>query len=145
MIENFKGKENSNGFAKNPQNGNKNGRPKKWISLINAKLKEKGFEPAKKSEIEEVYLQLVNLPEENLKKLLLDKKQPMLVRIVIKNILDSKRGFDIVEKILDRAIGKPMQKMETEMKNEISISSNALESLNSLLCNTVSEQTTSEK
>ena len=47
-------------------------------------------------------MSLVSLPEEELKKLLADKKQPMLVRIVIKNMMDGKRGFDVVEKILDR-------------------------------------------
>lgn len=86
-------------------------RPKKWVAYINDRLKSKGFEPAKKSEIEEIYLHLINLPQNELEKLLKDQKQPMLVRIVIRNMLDSKRGFDIIEKILDRWIGKPTQSL----------------------------------
>lgn len=35
----------------------------------------------------------------------------MLVRIIAKNMLD-KKGFDIVERMLDRGIGKATQKEE---------------------------------
>lgn len=40
-----------------------------------------------------------------------DKDKPMLARVVAKAILD-KKGFDIVERMLDRSIGKPTQHVE---------------------------------
>ena len=98
---------NTNGFDKNPQNINRKWRPKKWVSAVNAELQEKGYEPAKKSDIENTYLHLINLPEEELATLLRDKKQPILVSIIIKNMLDRKQGFNIIEKMLDRSIWRP--------------------------------------
>lgn len=59
-------------------------------------------------------MSLVNLPEEELVKKHNDKKQPMLVRIVIRNMLDKKKSFDIVEKILDRGIGKATTNIEAK-------------------------------
>ncbi len=72
------------------------------MNAVNAELTKKGYEPARKFEVEQVYMQLVNLPQEMLEKLLKDKKQPMIVRIVIRNMLHSTKGFEILEKILDR-------------------------------------------
>ena len=107
-VKNFKGKQTSNWFKQNPQNINKKWRPKKWISYINTQLKEKWYSPATKADIEENYMQLLNLPEEELKKLLKNNKQPMLIRIIVKSMLSGK-GFDIIEKMLDRWIWKPKQ------------------------------------
>lgn len=114
MLENFKGKNWINNFAKNPQNINRKGRPKKGVNAVNAELTKKGYEPARKFEVEQVYMQLVNLPQEMLEKLLKDKKQPMIVRIVIRNMLHSTKGFEILEKILDRWIGKPTTNIEAK-------------------------------
>ena len=50
-------------------------------------------------------MQLMNLSEADLTTLGKDKKQPMLVRILIENMLGGK-GFDVIEKMLDRGIGK---------------------------------------
>jgi hypothetical protein len=51
------------------------------------------------------------MPQDDLKKLVEDKECPMLFRICASNIL-GKKGFEIVEKMLDRAIGKPTTKTE---------------------------------
>lgn len=59
-------------------------------------------------------MQLVNLPQDMLEKLVKDKKQPMIVRIVIRNMLHSTKGFEILEKMLDRGIGKPTQTQNVE-------------------------------
>ncbi|RAL56510.1 hypothetical protein BLM37_03290 [Candidatus Gracilibacteria bacterium GN02-873] len=114
MLENFKGKNGINNFAKNPQNINRKGRPKKGVNAVNAELTKKGYEPARKSDIEAIYMQLVNLPQDMLEKLVKDKKQPMIVRIVIRNMLHSTKGFEILEKILDRGIGKPTTNIEAK-------------------------------
>jgi len=47
------------------------------------------------------YYQLFNMNEGELKKLLNDKNQPMIIRIIIKNMLSGK-GFDVVEKMLKK-------------------------------------------
>lgn len=93
------------------ETANPNGRPKKGIALCNAQLKEQWFEPATKADIEANYMSLLNVDEEILKEMAQDKKQPMLIRIIIKNMLWGK-WFDIVEKMLDRWIWKAVQKEE---------------------------------
>lgn len=114
-IENFWNKRNSNWLDKNKGNINKDGRPRKGISLVNEELKEKGYEPATKSDIETNYMALLQLWEDELKALEVDKTKPMLIRILVKNMLSGK-GFDIIEKMLDRWIWKPKQTWDFTVK-----------------------------
>lgn len=95
-------------------------RPKKWISLINDKLKKKWYEPVTKQDIETNYMSLLQLPEKELKKMVSDIKQPMLVRILIKNML-SWKGFEVIEKMLDRWIWKSKQPTEEFWEKQIQI------------------------
>jgi len=88
-------------------------RPKKGISLVNSELKSQWYEPATKNDIELNYMNLLQLSESELKKLLEDKSKPMLIRILIKNML-SWKWFDIIERMLDRGIGKAKQITETK-------------------------------
>ena len=97
-----------NWFDKNPGNINLKGRPKKWISAVNDELKKKWFEPATKQDIIETYLSLLQLDRNHLVELSNDESKPMLVRILVKNMLGWK-GFDIIERMLDRWIGKATQ------------------------------------
>ncbi len=94
---------------------NPNGRPRKWISLVNEQLKQNGYDPATKSDIETNYMALLQLNEEELKALATDKEKPMLIRILVKNML-SWKGFDIIEKMLDRWIWKPKQTWDFTVK-----------------------------
>ena len=89
---------------KQGQTGNPNGRPKKLVSSILADLKNKG-ELVTRHMVTETYQVLMSLNEEQLKEIANDKEQPMLNRIVAKEML-SKKGFDIIEKMMDRANGK---------------------------------------
>ena len=106
-IEHIKGK----GFDKNPQNINRNGRPRKLITDVIAQLEEQGIKPATKPDIQDIYMRLINTEIPELEKIVKDAEQPVLVRIVGKNILSGK-GFDIIEKMLDRSIGKAEQKTD---------------------------------
>ena len=54
------------------------------------------------------------IEEKELKVMVKDTKQPMLIRVIIKAML-SWKWFDIIEKMLDRWIWKPLQKTETKV------------------------------
>ena len=113
-LDNFKWKNNTNGFDKNKGNIVP-WRPKKGIALCNEQLKEAWYEPATKQDIETNYMSILNLEESKLKEMVNDTTQPMLIRILIKNML-SWKWFDIVEKMLDRWIWKAVQKDEVKLE-----------------------------
>lgn len=100
---------------------------------MNQELRDKGYEPAKKQDIEETYLSMLQLGKAELKEIEKDESKPMLVRILAENML-SGRGFEIIETMLDRGIGKATQKQEIEGKIYTTESS-ALEKLNELTAN----------
>ena len=83
---------------------NPNGRPKKLVSTILADLKNKG-ELVTRHMVTETYQVLMSLNEEQLKEIANDREQPMINRIVAKEML-SKKGFDIIERMMDRTNGK---------------------------------------
>ena len=93
------------------ETANPNGRPRKTINSVNKELEEQGIKPATANEIKDIYLRLINMEMAELKSLVEDLKQPALIRIVGKKILSDK-GFDIIDKMLDRAIGRAQQQIE---------------------------------
>ena len=97
--------------CKKGETNNPNGQPRKGISAVNAELKEKGYDPASKQDVNENYKQMLQLEESSLKELMGNKDKPMFVRIIAKALLSGK-GFDIVEKMLDRSDGRPNQQTE---------------------------------
>ena len=105
------GKDNVNGFQKNPQNINRKGRPRKMIADVIDELEKQGIKAATKADIQDIYMRLINVEIPELEQIVKDPTQPVLVRIVGKNILSGK-GFDIIEKMLDRSIGKAEQKTD---------------------------------
>ena len=111
------GKDNVNGFQKNPQNINRYGRPRKMIADVIAELEKQGIKAATKSDILDIYMRLINMEIQELEQIVKDPTQPVLVRIVGKNILSGK-GFDTIEKMLDRSIGKAEQKTDITSKGE---------------------------
>ena len=93
------------------------GRPRKLIGTINTELEEAGVKEAQKGEILSCYLRLINLGIEELTAKQKDDSQPALIRIVSKSILSGK-GFEIIEKMLDRGIGKSEQSIDHTTKGE---------------------------
>lgn len=93
------------------ETANPNGRPRKTINSVNKELEEQGIKPATANEIKDIYLRLINMEMAELRILVEDLKQPALIRIVGKKILSDK-GFDIIDKMLDRAIGKAQQAVD---------------------------------
>jgi hypothetical protein len=107
----FGNKRNTKGFDKIPENINKTGLNRKTIAVVNIELEKSGYTEATKNDIISCYLRLVQIPIPELEAKVKDGSQPSLIRIVGKAILSGK-GFDVVEKILDRGIGKAIQAIE---------------------------------
>ena len=99
------GKEGKKYQFKKGQSGNPNGRPPKMVSTLLAQLKEEGYERVTAGQVREAYEVMINLDEVKIKDLATDKTQPMFVRIIAKAVLD-KKGFDVIERMLDRSQGK---------------------------------------
>lgn len=99
------------GKWKKGQSGNPKGHSKKSIRSVVDDMLAEGYAVPSASDIVEMYKTTMALPEEALKERVNDKTQPMLVRIVAKNILGGK-GFDIAERMLDRSIGRASQSMD---------------------------------
>jgi len=105
------GKDNTNGFQKNPQNINRSGANRKLVSSVIKELQDKGVEPATAGEIKDSYLRFLNLSEKELMEISKDTEQPMLNRIVA-NAIISNKGFEVIQQLLDRAIGKANQSID---------------------------------
>lgn len=108
-------------FSSNPQNINRNWRPRKGISAVTAELEEKGFKPATSQEIKDNYMAMLQLSQDDLEKLKDDRTKPALINILAKNML-SEKGFDIAERMIDRGHGKAVQQVETKQELEVSVS-----------------------
>ncbi len=111
------GKDNTNGFQKNPQNINKTGANRKSIATVNVDLEANGYKAASKQDIIDCYLRLINIDLKELGDMVKDDSQPAMIRIVGKAILSGK-GFDVIEKVLDRGIGKADNKVDVTSGGE---------------------------
>ena len=110
-YKNIKPSDNTNGLQKNKKNINRKGRPRKLISDTIKKMEQDGIKETTVQEIKSVYLRLINHSKEDLQKVIDDKTQPALTCIVAENIISGK-GFEVIDKMLDRAIGKATQSMD---------------------------------
>lgn len=102
---------------KKGQSGNPKGRPPKTMSTINAKLKAEGHEVVTPSVIYECFTLLVGLNEAKLKEIVKDTENPRALRLAAEIML-SGDGWDIIEKMLDRAHGKARQSVDVTSQGE---------------------------
>lgn len=100
---------------KKGQSGNPKGRPPKLVSHVLTQLKEEGRQKVSKSQVREAYEYMIGLDAGKLRKIKNDKDVPMLFKLVAEGIL-SKKGFDILERLLDRAQGKATQSQQIDAK-----------------------------
>jgi hypothetical protein len=102
---------------KKGQSGNPAGRPPKLIKHTIKELQAEGVEEATPTDIKACYLTLINMSIPALEAKVKDQEQSALVRIVGKAILSGK-GFDIIERMLDRSIGRAQQSIDHTTKGE---------------------------
>ena len=100
---------------KKGQSGNPKGRPPKAISQITKDLIKEGYKIPSKTDILDAGLMLMSLTTEKVKDIaegVGDKKDyPFYYPRVAQELL-SYKGHEIIEKILDRALGKATQKTD---------------------------------
>ena len=92
------------GMIPKGKTGNPKGRPRSTIRTMIKDFEDAGLVVPSNEEIGKMYLYIATLNEEELKKLLNDKDLPMMTRIIARGIL-SKKGLDVVDKIVNRAYG----------------------------------------
>ena len=96
-------------FKKGDPRINRKGRPPKLLKQLNAELKEKGYEPVTESQVVEAYLTLLNMDRNTILEYVKSGDVPAIFEIAAKGI-GGKQGLQAVEKLLERALGKPKEK-----------------------------------
>lgn len=94
------------------------GRPPKLLSTITAELKAKGYERATANQVADAFETLMNVPQDELAKMVKDEKAPMSLRIVGKAMLTAK-GWEVLQAMLDRAHGKAKQSVDVKSDGDI--------------------------
>jgi len=114
-VENFGDKQTSNGFNKNKQNINRTGANRKTVSSVNLELEAQGVIEVSDKDIKSCYLRLINLTIEELEEKSESEKEPALIRVVSDAILSGK-GFDVIQNMIERAVGRPQQGMDVKIE-----------------------------
>ena len=87
------------------------GRPKKLVSVMLTELAAAGYERVGPTSIAGMIENMLGLPLERLREMTTAPDQPACVHIIAKAIL-SKKGFEAMESLLDRAHGKAKQQVD---------------------------------
>ena len=98
---------------KKGNNANPKGRPKKrLVSVINEELKVEGYDRVSKSQVQEAFEVMIQLPVDKLKDIASNKTNyPILYSLIAKELL-SRNGAITLERILDRTHGRPNQSVD---------------------------------
>ena len=100
---------------KKGQSGNPKGRPKKLVTKILDELKVKG-EVVTSNTVTQVFKVFLSLTLKEVVEISKNKSYPIIYTLTAKAII--KDGFEVIEKLLDRANGRPtqMNKQSIDMK-----------------------------
>ena len=96
---------------KKGQSGNPKGRAPKLLNSLLAELRQAGYERVGAPTVVEAFEVMMNLPQEEVERLVKDEKVPMSARIVGKAMLSSK-GWDVLQAMMDRAHGRAKQQVD---------------------------------
>ena len=102
------------------ESGNPAGPPPRLLSTITAELKAKGYERATANQVADAFETLMNVPEDELVKMVKDTKSPMSLRIVGKAMVTAK-GWEVLQAMLDRAHGKAKQSVDVSEKKKVTV------------------------
>jgi len=104
------------GFHTNPERINREGRPRKYVSL----LKEQGY---KLSEINDSIQALMSMDEEELKSVSTNDKATVLEKTIAKAILKSMGNGSLysLDTLLTRVYGKPKEQVDIKSDNKIEV------------------------
>lgn len=119
MKENFGDKINTGGFDKNPRNINRTGANRKSFATINEALKKKGIKPLSKSELIESYTLIFNATEEELQKIVQDKKTPFAFKLILTELKSSKTRGKALEDLRNYMFGQAAQEIKHEVKARV--------------------------
>lgn len=108
------------GFDANPQNINKQGRPRKQLSYIIEEIKDMWYKQPSQSEIIDICGLMLSLTEKDLSDISNKGEYPMIMRIIATRMIWM-RWFETVEKILDRIHWKTIISSEIEEQQIINI------------------------
>lgn len=109
--DNIKGKT----FRERPENINKKGRPPKLLHQVNNDLKAKGYTPVSETQIIEAYELILQLDKKQIEELINDKTKPYFLTLVAR-WMDSARGMEMLDRIMDRAFGRVRIRQEMDIK-----------------------------
>lgn len=115
-IKNFNTRENTNGFDKNPNNINRNGRPKKIYNV----LIEKGYSH---DDIKTAFGELAWYTKNELNEVVGDEKKPMITRIVANQFTKAlkKSDWTKIKDILEHIIGKAPQEIKQNTITQLNV------------------------
>lgn len=90
------------------------GRPKKILTEILEQMKLAGYKRVTPDNVAEAYELLIALKKDDILKIINDKDQPAILAIVARAMM-TKKGVEMLERMLDRAHGKPKQNTTNEL------------------------------
>ena len=88
------------------------GRPKKSFSLLNEQLKNEGYESLTKSQIVEAYSLIFSLDEDKIKEIASDKTQPLVIRLIIKELTGAETSGKAIQDIRNYIFGQAKQEID---------------------------------
>ena len=103
---------------KKGESGNPNGRPRKSFATINAELKAKGVVPLTKAALIEAYELVFNTDEDELQKIAKHKDTPYGLKLIIKELNNTKSRTKALADYRDYMFGKAQQNVDHTSKGK---------------------------
>lgn len=102
-------------YWKKGQSGNPKGRPKRNFNSINEQLKKIGVKPLKKTHLIESYELIFNSSEEDLKAIATHKDTPYGLKLIIKELNNTKSRSQALKDYRDYMFGKATENKNIEV------------------------------
>jgi hypothetical protein len=95
-----------------------NGRKKKSFRLLIDECKAKGYEAVTKEQLVEAYAFLYSLEQSEIEEIVEDDKQPLALRLIIREMTDERSSGKTLADFRDFMFGKAMQHVEAKVITE---------------------------